>query len=183
MAKIMHLIGGAVVASALAGCATPRYETIRHYQAPETPAGQACIQRCEQVRASCKSTCQVAWQACTARVESQVEDRYAQALKDYASDLARYRRALDLYQMDLWMNWRRPYGGLWYEPWPYQPWHSFAFAPTPPDAPPSRESVRQSLYKAECKDDCACEVNYDTCFTGCGGTLRIEQRRLDAASP
>jgi hypothetical protein len=177
MLKILHFSGLVVVASILAACATPRYESIRSYQPPAGQAGQACIQGCNQVFTSCQSTCKAAWQACTARVDPQVDAHFAQALNDYAAQLRRYRSELDLYQMDLWGGWGQPYG-MWYSPWPYRP-YSYYPAPFPPGYPPSREAVQAQLYQAQCKDDCGCLNQYDACYTGCGGSLKVETRRID----
>jgi hypothetical protein len=167
----MRAVRVAVLVALLAGCTTPRYETVRHYEPPAGAAGQACV-------AGCRADCQAAWQACTARVEPQVEGRFVHDLDAYAADLRRYRRDLDQLQWDLWLGWGRGYGGLWYSSWPYHPWPPYAMAPLPPGDPPSRESVRAQLYQVQCRDDCGCQTKYDACYTGCGGTLRLETRPL-----
>jgi hypothetical protein len=175
----MRWIPRLIVAATLVGCATPRYETIRHYEPPASPAGQACVADCERAQAGCRADCQVAWQACAARVEPKVEARYVQALNDYAEELRRYRRDLDLFEWRLWMGWGRGHGGLWYSPWSAYPWPDYVTAPMPPGGPPTRDTARAFLNKAECKDDCGCQPRYDACYISCGGGVRLEQRRLE----
>jgi len=166
----------AAAAVVLAGCATPRYQAIYRYDPPTSVEGQACVMGCERVLAGCRAECQSAWRACSARVEAQVEERYAQALRGYAADLSRYRRELDLYEWDLWVGWGQGYGGLWYSPWSYHPWQGYYPRPYPPAEQPSRESVRVGLLKAQCNDDCGCQLKYDDCYLGCGGRMIPETR-------
>ncbi len=173
----LRFLALAVVALAVAGCATPRYQTVYRYEPPADAVGQACLKGCEQVRASCSTDCQAAWQACTARVEPQVEARYAQALDDYAQDLRRYQRELDRYEWDLWLSWGHGhYGGMWHSPWFYRPWPVYAYSPYPPDPQPTRENVRAALQREKCHDDCGCQTNYDVCYLGCGGRKIAETR-------
>jgi hypothetical protein len=164
----------------LAGCATPRYETIHRYEPPAGGQGQACLKGCEDSLNSCRAECKAAWQACTQGVEAQVDERYAQALKAYAQDLRQYRRELEQYQWDLWLDWGNGYDGLWYSPWPYRPWPGYypAYFPpsNPPGDPPTREGVRAALQDSHCRDDCGCLAKHDACFERCGGRVVTETR-------
>jgi len=180
MLKILQLSALSATACVLVACATPRYETVRIYQPPVGAAAKACIQGCERVLTGCQSDCKAAWQSCTARVEPQVDKHFAQALKSYAAQLRRYRSELDLYEMDIWGGWGQPYGpyGMWYSPWPYRPYHFYP-GPVPPGEPPTRDSVQAQLYQSQCKDDCGCLDQYDACYKGCGGSLKVETRRID----
>jgi hypothetical protein len=164
----------------MAGCATPRYETITRYESPVGAAGQACVKGCEAALDTCRTQCQAAWQACTERVEPQVDERYAQALEKYAEELRRYRLDLDRYQWDLWVGWGHGYSGLWYSPWPYHPWPGYhpGYYPPPiePGDPPTKASVRDGLRRSQCQDDCGCQTKHDACFEGCGGRVVTEPR-------
>lgn len=192
MSLSLRLLASALVALVVAGCAAPRYQTVLRYEPPADVAGQACLKGCEQVRALCSADCQATWQACTARVEPQVEARYAQALDHYAQDLRRYQRELDRYEWDLWLGWGHGhYGGMWnspwHSPWPYRSWPGYAFSPYafspyPPDPQPTREDAREALYRENCQDDCGCQARYDVCFLGCGGR-RIPETRCIANCP
>lgn len=166
----------AVIVLALAGCATPRYETVRSLEPPAGEEGRVCARACEASLAACQKDCQVAWQACADRVEPQVEGRFAQALKAYAQDLRRYRRDLDWYEWDMWLGWNHGPGGFWYSPWPYHPWPRAHFWIDPPGDPPTREEVRAGLLKAQCQDDCGCLTRHEACFLGCGGKVVSETR-------
>lgn len=179
MFKSVHVSVVVLVSMVLSGCATaPRYETIRRDHPPATREGQACVQRCEQVLASCQADCRAVWKACTARVEPMVDPQFAKALKAYAGELQRYNLELNRYQMDMWMDWNFRHGGGWYSPWPGGPWYDYGWAPVPPGNPPTRDAVRDRLYQAQCKDDCGCQGKYDACFTDCGGRIELETRQL-----
>ena len=166
----------AVAAVALAGCATPRFQASYRYEPPMGVEGQTCVKGCDQALVVCRADCQSAWKSCTAQVEAQVEERYAQALEAYAADLSRYHRELELYEWNLWLGWGQGYGGLWYAPWSYRPWLGYYPRPDPPAEQPSRESVRAGLHKAQCNDDCGCQLKYDDCYLGCGGRMIPETR-------
>lgn len=167
-----------VIAAAflMAGCATPRYETTYRYESPAGAEARLCIRGCETALNACRADCQTAWQACADKLEPQVEAHYAQALKTYADDLRYYRRMLEQYQWDVWMDWGFAYHGLWYSPWPYHPWPSAALLPIAPGDPPTRDAVRDGLRGSQCKDDCACQPAYDACFQACGGKVVSETR-------
>lgn len=178
-----RLLTLALVAFAVVGCATPRYQTVLRYEPPADVAGQVCLKGCEQVQTRCSTDCQANWQACTARVEPQVEARYAQALDQYAQDLRHYQRQLDRYEWDLWLSWGHGQnGGMWNSPWHslwlYPPWPVYAFNPDPPDPQPTRENAREALYREKCQVDCGCQTSYDDCFLGCGGRKIPETRCL-----
>jgi hypothetical protein len=186
MPVLIQPLGRVFVAALLLGlaaCASPRYQTVVHHEPPADAQGQSCVVACAQAQADCRAQCQAAWQACTARVEPQVEERYAQALRDYELELRRYHHDLSRYEWDLWLGWSHWHGGLWYSPWPYGFWPEFAYRPLPPAGVPTRESVRSALHKAACQEDCGCESRYDGCFTACGGKLVHEKRCVANCPP
>jgi len=160
----------------LAACATPRYETVTRYEPPADAAGAACLRGCQAALDACRGDCQAAWQACAAGLEPQVDERYAQALKAYADELRLYRRELDRYEWDVWLGWGHGYSGLWYSPWSYYPWPGNIPSPVSPGDPPTKEAVRDSLRKGQCKDDCGCQPRYEACYQGCGGRVVTETR-------
>lgn len=181
MSPSLFALAALAVGVVLAGCATPRYETITHHIPPSGSEGLACLKGCEDRMTACRSDCEVAWQGCTARLEPQVDDAYARALKDYAAELRLYSHELNQAQWNLWLGWGHysddSYRGLWYSPWPYHGWPGYWYPSSPPPGdPPSRDEVRTSLQKAHCKDDCGCQSAYDACFQGCGGRLLQETR-------
>lgn len=176
MARVTFFLVLAAALVMVGGCATPRYETTYRYEPPASVESLACLKGCEATLNTCRTDCQTAWQACTERVEPLVDEQYAKALKEYADDLRYYSRMLERYQWDVWMDWDFAYRGLWYSPWPYRPWPGYAHLPIAPGDPPTKEAVRDHLRKGQCKDDCACQPKYDTCFQGCGGKVVTETR-------
>lgn len=155
----------------MAGCASPRFETVVRRMAPEGPGAQACLARCEQTLEACKADCSEKYQACLKQAEPEAEDQYRQALDHYAQELDRYRRELDFYDMRLWTsyNWRR--GAFWYEPFPYP-----GMAPPIPPAAPGRGEVTSRFLESRCGGDCGCQPPYDACFQACGGRIETETR-------
>lgn len=174
----IRLLVLAAAAACVAGCATPRYETVQSYESPASPEGQVCVKGCEAALDACRAECRATWQACAEGLEPQVDEGYARALKHYAEELRLYRHDLDHYQWDLWLGWGHGYSGFWYSPWPYHGWPGFypGHYPSPPGDPPTKEAVRASLLKSQCRDDCGCQSGYDACFVGCGGKVETRTR-------
>ena len=159
-----------VALAGLLGCATPRYETVTHREAPVGEAGEACLRGCEVHLNACKLTCAENYQACVKSVEPEAAEHYRQTLDRYAAELERYRQELYGYQFQLWMNWSWDHGSFWYAPWPY-PYYS-----APPPGPPSREADWNRFREERCGGDCCCQPPYDACFEACGGKISSEQR-------
>lgn len=171
----MRTIMLALLAALLAGCATPRYQTVTLLEPPADPAAQPCLAGCEAAREDCLARCREARQACLKDIEGEVEEAYAAALRRYAAALDMYRAELEHYRMNLWLGWGR--GHWWYDPWPYY------YAPMPPaPAPPSREALRARLARERCPDDCGCQARHEACFIGCGGR-KVEETRCIANCP
>lgn len=161
----------------IAGCATPRHETIQRLEAPADAEGQACVGRCDLELTACRERCRAAWQACAEQVEPRVDERFSRALQAYSEDLRRYRRELDWYEWDMWFGWNHGPGGFWASSWPYHaPWPRARFWIEPPGEPPTRESVRAGLLKESCQDDCGCQPRHEACFLACGGRVLRETR-------
>lgn len=167
----------------LAGCASPRHQTVVHHEPPTGAQGQSCVAACEQARTDCRAQCQSAWQTCAARVEPQVEERYVQALRDYELELRLYQQELTRYEWNLWLGWGHHHGGLWYSAWPYGFWPEMTYRPSPPAGVPTRDQARAALQKSACLEDCGCDARYDGCFTGCGGILVHEKRCVANCPP
>ncbi|HEX7971688.1 MAG TPA: hypothetical protein VF501_05660 [Thiobacillus sp.] len=166
--RLPALIPSLVLLAALAGCATPQYQTEVRLIPPADAQGRACVQGCDARKTACQTDCQARYQTCAKALEPQVEARYIDALKQYELDLKRYAAALRYYEIQLrfdWMNnYAYPYPYGW-EPWPRP------YFPPPYREPvmPTRESVRAQLEKSNCRADCGCLPAYDSCFVGCGG--------------
>ena len=158
-----------VIAVFLAGCASPRYQTIYRYEAPTDTNARACLQSCEPKLATCQSKCQQRYQSCLKEIEPLAETSHGEALKRYESELDRYRLELQHYQLQWAMGWGHPHSfwyqhGLFYSPWP----EPFYAAPNPPRKP-TREEAFNRVRKERCDSDCGCQPIYDACFLGCGG--------------
>jgi hypothetical protein len=165
----------------LSGCATPRYETVVHREAPVGASAQACIQTCERGLEACKQACAEKYQSCLKAVEPEAEAHYRQTLDRYAQALEDYRRELAFQDVQRWtrFHWGHGRGGsLWYDPFPYP-----YFAPPPVPRAPSREEDLNRLREARCGGDCGCQSPYDACFVGCGGRIVSEQRCVADCPP
>ncbi|HEY9098306.1 MAG TPA: hypothetical protein VIN38_05485 [Thiobacillus sp.] len=168
-----HAIWGVVVLAAMAGCATPQYQTTVRLIPPASEQGRACAQTCEAQKTTCQSDCKQRFQACARDIEPQVEARYAELLKQYENELKQYAAALRHYEMQLQFEWfnhypyRRPY---WRDPWLQ---HRGLFLYHEP-VMPTRASVQTRLEQESCQSDCSCLPAYDTCYVGCGGQRLVE---------
>jgi alpha/beta superfamily hydrolase len=98
-----------VLLAALAGCATPQYQTTVRLIPPADAQGRACVADCEAKKNACQADCQARYQACVKDIEPQVEARYAEALKQYELELRQYAAALRRYEMELHFEWLRSY--------------------------------------------------------------------------
>ena len=172
--RLPALIPSLVLLAALAGCATPQYQTEVRLIPPADAQGRACVQGCDARKSACQTDCQTRYQTCAKAIEPQVEARYTDALKQYELDLRRYAAALRYYEMQLRFDWMNSYA----YPYPYgwEPWPRPYFPP-PYREPvmPTRDSVRAQLEKSNCRADCGCLPAYDSCFVGCGGQRLSEK--------
>jgi len=162
-----------VLLAALAGCATPQYQTTVRLIPPADAQGRACVADCDAKKVACQADCQTRYQACVKALEPQVEARYIEALKQYEFELKQYASALRHYEMQLRFEWLNSYPfhhPYWWDPWPW------AYFPPPYPEPlmPTRDSVRAQLVKSSCREDCGCLPAYDACFVGCGGQRLTE---------
>lgn len=159
---------------ALAGCATPQYQSSVRLVPPADAQGLACVQDCETRKTACQADCRARFQACAKALEPQAEARYLEALKQYELDLKRYAAALRHYEMQLHFDWMYgfPYGHpYWWDAWPAP------YFPPPYAVPtmPTREGVTAQLEQTSCDADCGCLPAYDSCFVGCGGQRIVEK--------
>lgn len=155
----------------VAGCASPRYESLTRREAPVGPAAEACLTSCERGLDACKQSCAEKYQACLKQAEPDAEADYRQLLDRYAQALEQYQRELSVYDFQVWTSYTWHRGGFWYDPFPY---HSFP-PPLPPRLPSRAEATGRYL-EARCGRDCGCQPPYDACFRACGGKIETETR-------
>ena len=154
--------------AAVAGCATPQYQTTVRLIPPTDAPGLVCVQDCEVKKIACQDQCQSRYQDCVKEIEPLVEVRYVEALRQYELELRRYAAALRHYEIQLRFDWLRGYPyrhPYWWDPWPglYFP------PPYREPAMPTRDGVRTQLAAERCQADCGCLPAHDACFVGCGG--------------
>ena len=106
---------------ALAGCATPQYQTAYRYEPPTDAQGRSCVQGCEEKKVACQAGCQARYQACQKEVAPLVEEQYLKALREYELDLKRYTTVLRHYEIQYYNC--GPYGPWDYYHGYYYPWH------------------------------------------------------------
>lgn len=173
---LRRIILALLLAAGLAGCATPRYQTVHRLEPPADPAGLACIGKCSDQLAACQARCAEAYQACVQSMEPLFQERYAEALRQYELALDRYAAELRAYELQHWLAWR--HGGWWYDPWPGPYWY-----PYPPPRKPLREVVMNKLRKERCVEDCGCLAAHEACFLACGGRKITEERCVANCPP
>lgn len=162
----------------ITGCATPQYQTRVRLVPPVDAQGLDCVKGCEAQKAVCQTSCQARFQACAQSIEPQVEARYAEALKQYETDLKQYAAALRHHEMQMRFDWLHSYP---YHRFPNRypfGWHPFPGPGFPSNyaepVMPAREAVREKLTQSSCQADCGCLPAYDTCFVGCGGQRLVD---------
>lgn len=158
----------------LAGCASPRYQTVYRYEPPADADARPCLDKCEAALSACQSRCGETRQACLKTLDDEVEQAYAAALRRYAASLDLYRLELERYRFNLWLGWGHGY-------WGYEPWPSY-YVPMMAPVPPSREAIRDRLAREKCDTDCGCQGRHEACFIGCGGR-KVEEKRCIANCP
>lgn len=166
---VQRVIPGLLLALGLAGCATPRYQTVHRLEPPTDAAGLACIGKCSDQLAACQVQCTKTYQSCVQSLEPLVQERHAEALQGYEQALDRYAAELRAYELQHWLSWR--HWGWWYDPWPGPYWY-----PYPPPRKPSREAVMNQLRRERCVEDCGCLAQHEACYLACGGRKIAEER-------
>ncbi len=175
----------------LAGCG-PRYVIQHEYIPPLHHNAQSCLDQCAFTKQTCQTQCQQERQYC-------LEDAYIRARKIEQSELSAYDLAYMRYQMDF--NQYRHFLHLWENDYyiyrrdfelfqsrcererdtftcrkrdelRHQMNRLMAQRPREPLIP-IRPDFNQilSYQQSTCPIDCGCQINYDSCFTGCGGTV------------
>ena len=174
MFQSMRILILAVVTAFLAGCASPRYQTAYRYEPPTDTAGRVALKKCEQKLESCQQRCAAETQICLKSIEPLVENRLAEALKQYESELEQYRLARQRYEISMALNWG--YDPFWYDHGLYHPWpRPYYFPPVMPRKP-GRDEVFNQVRHEKCDTDCGCQTLYDACFLSSGGKKIPEER-------
>lgn len=182
MRSALHTLTLLVLTLTLTACATPRYQSTYHYEAPTDATGRACLEKCEQKMASCRDQCATRTQACLKDLEPLVDERYNAAMNRYGTALDYYRQELVHYELYLSMNWG--YSPWWrHGTWPYASFGIPYYFPLSPPVKPSRSTVFEQLRHERCDVDYGCQSVYDACFLACGGKKILETRCISNCPP
>jgi len=163
-----------VVTAFLTSCASPRFQTAYRYEPPTDMAGRIALEKCEQKLESCQQRCTAETQACLKSIEPLVEQRNAEALKHYETELEQYRIARQRYELAMSLNWG--YDPFWYDPMFYRPRLRPYYYPPAPPKKPGRDEVFNQVRHEKCGIDCGCQPLYDACFLASGGKKMPEER-------
>ncbi len=165
---------------------SPKYKIVKEYHPPQLTDSSntsVCLGLCETKRSACKQKCESTFNSCKVKAHRIALQRYNKKMQDYTKQLENYVDAVDDNGFEsrfIFMNYGygypyyyypRPYGYanslFWYDPMPY--YGSYRSRPKP-----KKPSLEQENLKAEaefCDLDCGCTHTFDTCYTGCGGTI------------
>ncbi len=149
------------------GCATPLFQTTYRYEPPIGADGRMCLGKCEQKLVACQKHCAINSEICLKQIEPQADERYAEALKRYDSEMNLYRWQLQQYEFSLMMS--RMYVPYWDGRGYYHPYPGPVVFPPYRPAKPKREEIFSKLRAEKCDADCGCQPLYDACFLTCGG--------------
>jgi hypothetical protein len=186
---------GAALSLLLTACASPVYKVVYDYIPPTAADGPNCVMQCQTAQQSCQLPCDDGYRLCMerspeeARLSHQIDkdrylrelERYNGELEAYYSSLARYedrRRELerdrDRYERDCRgdVKDKRACKRL-DEVKDELRWLSEPGRPGKPVEPSYSASLQEQ--QGMCSRDCGCEVQYNGCYTACGGAVRSRQ--------
>ncbi|MDD3610485.1 MAG: hypothetical protein PHI49_12130 [Halothiobacillaceae bacterium] len=174
---------GAILTLVLAGCASPRYQTVNEHIPPADPAGRACLEQCAGKLTACQGDCKARYQQCREEAGVRARAEFPAVMQAYQSVLAQYRNDLLFYNVNAWMDrgmvWGYP--GAWGWGWGMG-WGYVAPPPEPPPVP-TVEGETERLVRESCDQDCGCQAAYDLCFTSCGGRVVPRQQCIANCPP
>ncbi len=183
----------------LTACAPQKYQTRYAYTPPADRSGTACIQRCAAQQNQCNKRFAVSTQQCLQSASQQAKREmpgrlaaYEQAISDWESRVSHYERDIRLYRLrrhnysilhEVARDCRRgrkrhghthdcrrrlPHwrGSVWFD----EPGH-------PGRAPrrPTLDAVTQAIAAKTCSRESQCPINYNQCYSSCGGVVKPYQ--------
>lgn len=193
----------AAVLLLLTACAPQKYQTRYAYTPPAAQNGAVCIQRCSTQSNQCKQRFSATTTQCKQRATQQARKEMPGRIAAYEKNLdvwevrmARYQRDLRLYELrgrnysimhelardcrhgskkhgykhDCKRRLPRWRGGFWLDKPVY-----------PGKAPrrPTLQAVATAIAAKSCSQQSQCSVNYNQCYTACGGTVKPYQVLLN----
>lgn len=196
MKKII-LIG---IALLLTACAPQKYQTRYAYTPPAERSGTVCIQRCSAQQNQCKKRFTVITQQCLQRARQQAKlempgrlAAYEQALTVWEARARHYERDLRLYRLkrrsysilhEVARDCRRGSKRHGYEHdcrrrhlprWRGSVWLDEPVYPGGAPRRPTLETVTRTIATKTCGQENQCVVNYNQCYSSCGGTVKPYQ--------
>jgi len=180
----------------LTACASPVYKVVYDYIPPATPDGPECVLRCQAAQQGCQRPCDDGYRVCMGRSHDEArrahqedKDRYLRELERYNGELEAYYANLETYQRrkdDLERDRERYDSRCHTEPRDKKAckrldeardqlrWLSEPSKPSKPEEPSYAESLQAQ--QGICTRDCGCEVQYNGCYSACGG--KVHSRKL-----
>lgn len=187
------------IALCLTACAPQKYQTRYQYTPPAGQGGAACIQRCTTQQNQCKQRFTAITKQCGQRAQQQARlelpgriAAYEQALDAWEARVRHYERDLRLYRL------RRHSYSILHEVardcrrgtkrhghahdckrrlprWRSRIWLDEPIYPGKAPRRPTLASVTRAISAKTCNQQSQCAVNYQQCYSGCGGTVKPYQ--------
>lgn len=160
------------------GCSA-KYERINEYISPTSEAGKACLIECQKQYGSCKEICKANFEICKVGADKAAKANFERKMQVYVGRLERYAAELQMYELERDLYYFPGYYGYrdygfyyphrmyWMHPYPY-------FRPVKPKKPTMDEEIKLAEMQM-CQIDCGCLKTYDSCFVGCGGSVKQKE--------
>lgn len=181
------------------GCG-PKFVVNKEYVAPQGDGSTACITVCEQERRDCEFTCKGDYETCMNRAGSRANIVYQKALNSYEHAYAVYEEDLYFYKKKRQKHEKqtqfiiRDYEFFTQqcskhkEPYAckrqdelrktlHQLKLSLPLRPSPPRSPVFSRILEQE--QRGCHNQCGCLIQYDSCFSRCGGKVLFHKECVD----
>lgn len=140
-----------LVATVVWAAKEPKFKDIKKYVPPTSADGTQCINKCSSIQEQCMTACSIAYQSCDAEAKAKAKPAHERALKAYKK-----RSPNNVCYGDL------PFGV------PTQCMDVYLKEPTLSDF------ETRARYDLGCDSTCGCVSKYDSCYTGCGGSVFVE---------
>jgi len=187
---------GVISTLLLTACASPVYKVVYDYIPPPSSNGAACAMDCQAAQQSCQRPCDEGYNDCMARSHEEARRTHQDDKERYTRDLERYNDDLERYYSDL-SGFQEHERDLQDDQDRYdrkchsEPKDKHACKrlddvtdelrrmreptkPTKPQEPNYSETLKEQ--QGVCSRECGCEVQYNGCYTACGG--RVQSRKV-----
>jgi hypothetical protein len=163
------------------GCA-PKYRVTTQHIMPTDESKKSCVSECQKSYGSCKEVCKANFEICKDKAEVIAKANFDKKIKEYQIRLEQWADDMEMYELEREMMYFDGFFGYGYGyPRYYHPhsifWMGGLYAGSRPLKPrkPNLQAEIEQVQMQTCQIDCGCTKTYDSCFTGCGGEIKVDK--------